>query len=120
MHSRGFANRNVVRSNRFAIAAQLESLDSESVPVVPLYHAAPRSIARRDGSLIVACDDRIPYGSGEAPEQKHVRSCAPGRYPFKGTIEPTVQREPGAGPENFLNRAFEQLAGSQAWTGWAR
>jgi sulfate adenylyltransferase subunit 2 len=40
-------------------------LDSESVPVVPLYFAAPRPIVRRHGTIVMRDDDRLPLEDEE-------------------------------------------------------
>jgi sulfate adenylyltransferase subunit 2 len=45
----------------------------ESLPVVPLYLAAPRPIVRRSGAMIMVDDDRLPLEPGECPEMRSVR-----------------------------------------------
>jgi len=57
------------------------------IPVVPLYFAAPRPVVRRNGTLIMVDDDRLPLEKGEQPEMKIVRFRTLGCYPLTGAIE---------------------------------
>jgi sulfate adenylyltransferase subunit 2 len=59
----------------------------ESIPIVPLYLAAPRPTVRRDGTLIMVDDDRMPLLPNEIPEQRSVRFRTLGCYPLTGAIE---------------------------------
>ncbi len=59
----------------------------ESIPVVPLYFAAPRPIVERDGSLIMVDDARMPLREGEKPVERMVRFRTLGCYPLTGAIE---------------------------------
>ena len=58
-----------------------------SLPVVPLYFAAPRPVVERDGALIVVDDDRIPLRPGETPETRTVRFRTLGDWPLTGAVE---------------------------------
>jgi sulfate adenylyltransferase subunit 2 len=59
----------------------------ESIPIVPLYLAAPRPTVQRDGALIMVDDDRMPLLPNEIPEQRSVRFRTLGCYPLTGAIE---------------------------------
>jgi sulfate adenylyltransferase subunit 2 len=54
---------------------------------VPLYFAAERPVVRRDGTLIMVDDDRMPLDPGETPELRKVRFRTLGCYPLTGAIE---------------------------------
>ena len=60
---------------------------AESIPVVPLYFAAPRPVVRRGESLIMVDDGRMRLLPGEVPEQRTVRFRSLGCYPLTGAIE---------------------------------
>jgi sulfate adenylyltransferase subunit 2 len=59
----------------------------ERIPVVPLYLAARRPVVRRNGTLIMVDDERLPLLAGETPEQLTVRFRTLGCYPLTGAIE---------------------------------
>jgi len=59
----------------------------ESIPVVPLYFAAPRPVVERDGMLIMVDDDRMELRPGESIESRMVRFRTLGCYPLTGAIE---------------------------------
>ena len=59
----------------------------ESIPIVPLYYAAPRPVVERDGMLIMVDDERLPLEPGEKPEEKWVRFRTLGCYPLTAGIE---------------------------------
>jgi len=54
----------------------------ESIPIVPLYLAAPRKVVRRDGRLIMVDDERLPLAPDERPETLSVRFRTLGCYPL--------------------------------------
>jgi sulfate adenylyltransferase subunit 2 len=60
---------------------------AESIPVVPLYFAAPRPVVRRSGALIMRDDERLPLLPGETVETRTVRFRTLGCYPLTGAIE---------------------------------
>jgi sulfate adenylyltransferase subunit 2 len=62
----------------------------ESIPIVPLYFAAPRPVVERDGTLIMVDDDRMPLAPDEEPELRSVRFRTLGCYPLTGAIESTA------------------------------
>jgi sulfate adenylyltransferase subunit 2 len=59
----------------------------ERIPVVPLYLAARRPVVRRNDTLIMVDDKRLPIKAGETPEQLTVRFRTLGCYPLSGAIE---------------------------------
>ncbi len=59
---------------------------AENIPVVPLYFAKERPVVRRDGTLIMVDDERLPLRAGERPEMMRVRFRTLGCYPLTGAI----------------------------------
>ena len=59
----------------------------ENIPIVPLYFAAERPVVRRNGTLIMRDDERLPLEPGEQPELKRVRFRTLGCYPLTGAVE---------------------------------
>ena len=59
----------------------------ESIPVVPLYFAAPRPVVERAGSLIMVDDRRFPLRDNETPEPRQVRFRTLGCYPLTAAVE---------------------------------
>jgi sulfate adenylyltransferase subunit 2 len=59
----------------------------EKIPIVPLYFAKKRPVVERDGTLIMADDDRMRLNPGEKPVEKLVRFRTLGCYPLTGAIE---------------------------------
>ncbi|GAA4803521.1 sulfate adenylyltransferase subunit CysD [Tomitella cavernea] len=59
----------------------------EDIPIVPLYYAAQRPVAERDGTLIMVDDDRMPLADGETPQMRSVRFRTLGCYPLTGAVE---------------------------------
>jgi sulfate adenylyltransferase subunit 2 len=62
----------------------------ESIPIVPLYLAAPHLTVERDGTLIMVDDDRLPLLPDEIPQLRSVRFRTLGCYPLTGAIESTA------------------------------
>jgi sulfate adenylyltransferase subunit 2 len=60
---------------------------AESIPIVPLYFAAPRPILRRSGMLIMRDDERMPLESGERVEELWVRFRTMGDWPLTAAHE---------------------------------
>jgi sulfate adenylyltransferase subunit 2 len=63
-----------------------EYIRAENIPVVPLYFAKERPVVKRDGTLIMTDDDRLPLVPGETPEMLCVRFRTLGCYPLTGAI----------------------------------
>ena len=59
----------------------------ENIPIVPLYFAAKRPVAYRDGNIIMLDDDRMRLLPGETPKIKKVRFRTLGCYPLTGGVE---------------------------------
>ncbi|PTM43392.1 sulfate adenylyltransferase subunit CysD [Bosea sp. 124] len=59
----------------------------ESIPVVPLYFAAPRPVLRRGDAWIMRDDERLPLLPGEVVETGMVRFRTLGCYPLTGAFE---------------------------------
>ena len=59
----------------------------ESIPIVPLYMAAPRPTVWRDGLLLMVDDERFPLRPGEEPVMRSVRFRTLGCYPLTGAVE---------------------------------
>jgi len=59
----------------------------EDIPIVPLYFAKERPVVRRNGTLIMRDDERLPLEPGEKPDLKKVRFRTLGCYPLSGAVE---------------------------------
>jgi sulfate adenylyltransferase subunit 2 len=80
----------------------------ESIPIVPLYLAAPRPVVERDGTLIMVDDDRMPLEPGEMPELRSVRFRTLGCYPLTGAVESEADTLPGIIQEMLLATTSER------------
>ena len=80
----------------------------EEIPIVPLYFSAPRPVVRRDGTLIMVDDDRMPLGPGETPEMRSVRFRTLGCYPLTGAIESQADTLPKIIQEMLLTTTSER------------
>jgi sulfate adenylyltransferase subunit 2 len=67
-----------------------EYIAAENIPVVPLYFARMRPVVERDGTWIMADDDRLPLRPGETPQLRRIRFRTLGCYPLTGGIESTA------------------------------
>jgi sulfate adenylyltransferase subunit 2 len=65
-------------------------IERESIPIVPLYFAAPRPVVRRGGTLIMVDDERLPLAPDEVPETRMVRFRTLGCYPLSGAVDSTA------------------------------
>ncbi len=65
-------------------------IQQQNIPIVPLYFAAERPVVRRNGTLIMVDDDRMPLEPGERPERLRVRFRTLGCYPLTGALESTA------------------------------
>ncbi|HEX8482813.1 MAG TPA: sulfate adenylyltransferase subunit CysD [Allosphingosinicella sp.] len=74
-------------------------IQAESIPIVPLYLAAPRPTVERDGMILMVDDGRFRLREGEVPVERSVRFRTLGCYPLTGAVEshaatlPQVVRE---------------------------
>ncbi|WP_189473142.1 sulfate adenylyltransferase subunit CysD, partial [Litchfieldella qijiaojingensis] len=80
----------------------------ESIPIVPLYYAAPRPVVERDGMQIMVDDERMPLEPGEVPETKWVRFRTLGCYPLTGAVESKAATLPEIIQEMLLTRTSER------------
>jgi sulfate adenylyltransferase subunit 2 len=80
----------------------------ESIPIVPLYFAAPRPVVERDGALIMVDDERLPLKPGEQPVLKTVRFRTLGCYPLTGAIESEADTLPKIIAEMLAARTSER------------
>ncbi|MGQ7843838.1 sulfate adenylyltransferase subunit CysD [Granulosicoccus sp. 3-233] len=80
----------------------------ENIPIVPLYLAAERPVVKRDGTLIMVDDDRMPMQPGEVPEMRNVRFRTLGCYPLTGAVESTATTLEEIIQEMLLTRTSER------------
>jgi sulfate adenylyltransferase subunit 2 len=80
----------------------------ETIPIVPLYYAAPRPVVERDGTLIMVDDDRMPLRPGETPMIRSVRFRTLGCYPLTGAVESTADTLPAIIQEMLLTTTSER------------
>ncbi len=78
------------------------------IPIVPLYFAKERPVVRRDGTLIMVDDERMPLLPGEVPEMRKVRFRTLGCYPLTGAIESEAQSLPEIIQEMLLSKTSER------------
>jgi sulfate adenylyltransferase subunit 2 len=80
----------------------------QQIPIVPLYFSAKRPVVKRDGTLIMVDDERMPLAPGEKPEMKSVRFRTLGCYPLTGAIESTATTLPEVIQEMLLTTSSER------------
>jgi sulfate adenylyltransferase subunit 2 len=80
----------------------------ESIPLVPLYFAAPRPVVVRDGRRIVVDDERLPLGPGEMPQLESVRFRTLGCYPLTAATPSTAATVPEVIAEVLASRRSER------------
>lgn len=80
----------------------------EQIPIVPLYFAKQRPVVRRDGSLIMVDDQRLPLLPGETPELRKVRFRTLGCYPLTGAIDSAAEDLPAIIQEMLVSRTSER------------
>ncbi|MCP1603932.1 sulfate adenylyltransferase subunit CysD [Pseudomonas citronellolis] len=80
----------------------------EQIPIVPLYFAAERPVVRRDGTLIMVDDPRLPLRTGETPELRKVRFRTLGCYPLTGAINSDADDLPAIIREMLVSRTSER------------
>ncbi|MFS2199989.1 sulfate adenylyltransferase subunit CysD [Pseudomonas sp. Pseusp3] len=80
----------------------------EQIPIVPLYLAQERPVVRRDGTLIMVDDERMPLLAGETPEMRKVRFRTLGCYPLTGAIESDADSLPAIIREMLASRTSER------------
>ena len=80
----------------------------QSIPIVPLYLAAPRPTVERDGMLIMVDDDRMPLMPDEVPQLRSIRFRTLGCYPLTGAIESGATSLPEVIQEMLLTTTSER------------
>ncbi|MFV8570541.1 sulfate adenylyltransferase subunit CysD [Marinobacter sp. SBS5] len=80
----------------------------ENIDIVPLYLAAVRPVVKRDGTLIMVDDDRMPLEPGEKPMMKKVRFRTLGCYPLTGAVESEAATLPEIIQEMLLTTTSER------------
>jgi sulfate adenylyltransferase subunit 2 len=83
-------------------------IERESIPIVPLYFAAPRPTVERDGQIIMVDDARLPLSSDEQPITRSIRFRTLGCYPLTGAIESTASSLADLIHETFEARTSER------------
>jgi len=80
----------------------------QNIPIVPLYFSAERPVVKRNGTLIMVDDDRMPLKPGEVPVMKKVRFRTLGCYPLTGAVESEAQTLPEIIQEMLLSTTSER------------
>jgi sulfate adenylyltransferase subunit 2 len=80
----------------------------ESIPIVPLYMAAPRPTVERDGLLLMVDDERFRMKPGEKPVTRSIRFRTLGCYPLTGAVESTADTLPRVIQEMLLTTTSER------------
>jgi sulfate adenylyltransferase subunit 2 len=83
-------------------------IESENIPIVPLYFAAMRPVVERDGMLIMVDDDRMPLRDGEKPAMRRVRFRTLGCWPLTAAIESDADTLPAIVREMIVARTTER------------
>ncbi len=80
----------------------------ESIPIVPLYYAAPRPVVERDGTLVMVDDERMRLRPGEEPREEWVRFRTLGCYPLTGAVRSRATTLPEILGEMIASRSSER------------
>lgn len=80
----------------------------ENISVVPLYFAAERPVVKRDGTLIMVDDARMPLRARAVPMMRKVRFRTLGCYPLTGAIESEADTLPAIIQEMLLAKTSER------------
>ncbi|HSX85012.1 MAG TPA: sulfate adenylyltransferase subunit CysD [Cellvibrio sp.] len=80
----------------------------ENIPIVPLYFAAKRPVVKRDGTLIMVDDERMPIGPNDKVEERMVRFRTLGCYPLTGAVESEAATLPEIIQEMLLTTTSER------------
>jgi sulfate adenylyltransferase subunit 2 len=80
----------------------------ENIDIPSLYFAKERPVVKRDGTLIMVDDDRMPLEQGETPEMKMVRFRTLGCYPLTGAVESKAGTLPEIIQEMLLTTTSER------------
>ena len=80
----------------------------ENIDIPELYFAKERPVVKRDGTLIMVDDDRMPLENGETADMKMVRFRTLGCYPLTGAIESEASTLPEIIQEMLLTKTSER------------
>ena len=80
----------------------------EKIKIPSLYFAARRPVIKRDGTLIMVDDDRVPLEKGEVPQEKMVRFRTLGCYPLTGAVESEAETLEDIIQETLLTTTSER------------
>ena len=80
----------------------------ESIPIVPLYLAAPRPTVVRDGLILMVDDERFRLLPGEVPVTRNIRFRTLGCYPLSGAVESDATTLPAVIQEMLLTTTSER------------
>jgi sulfate adenylyltransferase subunit 2 len=83
-------------------------IHAESIPIVPLYLAAPRPTVERDGMILMVDDDRFRLREGEVPVRRWIRFRTLGCYPLTGAVESRAATLPQIIQEMLLATTSER------------
>jgi sulfate adenylyltransferase subunit 2 len=83
-------------------------IQAESIPIVPLYLAAERSVVERGGSLIAVDDQRMQLLPEDRVEARRVRFRTLGCWPLTGAIESAATDIGGVIAELLDSRSSER------------
>jgi len=83
-------------------------IESESIPVVPLYFAAARPVVKRNRQWLMVDDERFPFEPGEKPEIRKVRFRTLGCWPLTAAIESEAEGLSEVIEETFGSRLSER------------
>lgn len=83
-------------------------IESESIPVVPLYFAASRPVVKRNRQWLMVDDERFPFEPGEKPEIRKVRFRTLGCWPLTAAIESEAEGLSKVIEETFGSRLSER------------
>jgi sulfate adenylyltransferase subunit 2 len=80
----------------------------ESIPIVPLYYAAPRPVVDYNGMTVMVDDERMRIPEGQKPEMKSIRFRTLGCYPLTGAVESQANTLPEIIQEMLLTTTSER------------
>jgi len=80
----------------------------EQIPIVPLYLSEKRRVIRRNGTLLMRDDERMPVLPGEKEELLNVRFRTLGCYPLSGAVESDATTLPQIIQEMLLAKTSER------------
>ena len=83
-------------------------IHAETIPIVPLYLAAPRPTVERDGMLLMVDDERFRLEPGETPVDRWIRFRTLGCYPLTGAVESHAATLPDIIREMLVSTSSER------------